>query len=132
MRIDTTQSLISLGTRQNNNCIIIRYEDLVQSPKDTLLSLFEYLGVNADIEQLLENTFSNREQLGFSDHKSYQSSSIHDKSVSKWLALPQQQVSKFASRLNPLLEICGYDLIQEEENDLAINRRMYLNGLMIN
>lgn len=129
--IETTESLMDLGTRLQDSCIILRYEDLIEAPQETLEALFDHLGLECNLDQLIEKTFTNEEQLGFSDHKSYTVKEIHAKSLCKWRALPQQQIAKFASRLNPLLEACGYDRLEVEDYDLSVNRRMYLNSLMI-
>ena len=129
--IDTTNALISLGQRQPDNCIICRYEDLVEAPQEILKEILEFLGEEFE-ESILEKAFIEFGALGFSDHESYKVDAIHSKSVEKWRSLPTQQIAKMSKLVNPLLEQCGYSKIDDYE--LQTNeesRRGYLNSLLI-
>ena len=130
--IDTTQALIELGKNRPENCIICRYEDLVEEPRDTLTDLLNFLGEDFE-EVILTKAFQAGDTLGFSDHKSYQAKEVHRQSVEKWRSLPAQQIAQMAEKVNPLLELCGYDLIDGYTvKNAQESRRRYLNSLMIN
>ena len=122
--LETTNALISLGQRRPNDCIICRYEDLVEVPEEIIKEILGFLGENFE-EGMLKKAFSDYGTLGFSDHESYKVNSVHSKSVEKWRSLPVQQIAKMSNIINPLLEQCGYELIDEYglETDKESNRR---------
>jgi len=129
--IETTNALISLGERRPNDCIICRYEDLVEAPEEVLKQILAFLGEPFESEMLIR-AFQELGTLGFGDHESYKVSSVHSGSVGKWKALPAQQIAKMSILVNPLLEKCGYDLIDGCRIDtIEEARRRYLNSLVI-
>ncbi|WP_444917973.1 sulfotransferase family protein [Microbulbifer sp. JMSA003] len=129
--VDTTESLLSLGERQEGNCLIVRYEDLVTDTEEVLRQILEVLGEPYDAT-IMSGGLSKSDIIGFSDHKSYQRSTIDGASITKWKNLPSPLVSELADKLNPLLELCGYaslevgDLISPESA-----RRRYVHSLMV-
>jgi hypothetical protein len=129
--IDTTRSLIDLGERRSGDCIICRYEDLVENPDDILSEVLGFIGEEIE-EGQVSKPFKESGTIGFSDHKSYQVSRIHSDSLKKWHGLPSHQVARLADEINPLLELCGYDAIDGTgiENHHECRRR-YLNSLMV-
>ncbi|WHI48264.1 sulfotransferase family protein [Microbulbifer sp. JMSA004] len=129
--IETTQSLLSLGERQEDNCLIVRYEDLVTDTEEVLAQIFSVLGEAFD-KSILSNGFSGSEVIGFSDHKSYQRKIVDTESLSKWKGLPSPLISQVAEKLNPLLEVCGYDLLDVEAPiSIDVARRRYQNSLLV-
>jgi len=129
--IDTTNYLIELGRRQPENCLICRYEDLVSEPEETLAEILLTIGEEVEPE-MVRLALTDPGVLGFSDHKNYQTNQIHKNSINKWQSLPRPQLSKLAPLINPLLELCGYDLIEfDEPYSVEDHRRRYINSLMI-
>jgi len=129
--INTTKALIDLGERRPDDCVICRYEDLVDKPDDILSEVVGFIGEKVEAD-MVSKAFDELGTLGFSDHKSYQVSEIHSDSLNKWKALPSHQVARLADDINPLLELFGYDLIDgsKTENQQE-SRRRYINSLMI-
>ena len=81
---------------------------------------------------MLVEAFQEFGTLGFSDHESYKVDSVHSRSIKKWHSLPAQQIAKMSNMVNPLLEECGYDQIDEYEVETQKEaRRRYLNSLMV-
>ena len=129
--IDTTKALIDLGESRPDDCIICRYEDLVENPDDILSEVVGFMGEEMEAD-MISKTFDEKGTLGFSDHKSYQVSEIHSDSLKKWHALPSHQVARLADDINPLLELCGYDSIDgSNAGNQQDSRRRYINSLMI-
>ncbi|MBB5212112.1 sulfotransferase family protein [Microbulbifer hydrolyticus] len=127
---DATKTLMGLGERQGENSLIIRYEDLVEDPADTLEAVFAKLG-ESFVPDMLEDALERSEILGFSDHKTYGESSIHSSSSGRWQSLPSPLVSDLAPMLNPLLEVCGYDALSHRPISQDRLRRRYLSGLAV-
>ncbi len=130
--VDTTNSLIELGKRRPESCLILRYEDLVQAPEEILTEVIQAIGEEMQ-DNLIEMALKNTETLGLSDHKSYQESSVHEKSIGKWNSIPLPQVKELAPLINPLLDILGYDLIEIDSNfNIEDSRNRYINSLAVN
>lgn len=129
--LDVNQSLLDLKDRNPNNCIICRYEDLVEDPQNCLGKLLDFVGEEFE-PALLEKSLDEKSQLGFSDHKSYQTRKIHDTSVARWHSLPEMQINELAPLLNPLLDKLGYDSLKAgTEVTTTEARRRYTSSLKL-
>ncbi|WP_066966265.1 sulfotransferase [Microbulbifer sp. Q7] len=127
---DTTKSLMVLGERQAKNSLILRYEDLVGDPADTLAAAFAQVGESFSPD-MLQSALDRSDVLGFSDHKTYGESKIHSNSKGRWKSLPSPLVSDLAPMLNPLLEVCGYEALPHRAVSQDQLRRRYLSGLAV-
>lgn len=128
--IDAFEALMSLGERRTNQAMICRYEDLVAHPQDTIADVLEFLGESNDTE-FLAGALEGMDNLGFSDHKSYQVDEIHQASVARWSDIPSAQVGRLAALLNPYLEMTGYDQLDEAELTTAEGRKRYARSLAV-
>jgi len=109
--VDTTTSLMQLGERRPERSLICRYEDLVVEPDAVMGSILEFVG-EKPVDGLAVNALADdMTELGFSDHKSYQTDRIHADSLARWRSLPRPQIDRLAPLVNDLLEKCGYDTI---------------------
>lgn len=105
--VDANAALIEFISRNPDNAMLIRYEDLVASPKDKIVELFDFLNENYD-DSILEQAFEKPRSAGFGDWKSYGRSGIDNVSVQRWKSLPPNTASRLAGICNPLLEELGY------------------------
>jgi amino acid adenylation domain-containing protein len=129
--LDVSKDLISLQGSNQENCQIYRYEDLVSNTESTLTQLLSFVGEDFE-EQMLVKGFSSEKQVGFGDHKSYQSRQVHNDSVGNWSNIPQYQLQKVASLLNPTLEHFGYPVLEQTENvSVAVARKQYATSMKI-
>ena len=106
--IDATEALIELGNRRPEQVLICRYEDLVSEPEATIRDVLAFIGEDDD-PTLVGRALGDIDELGFSDHKSYQVDQVHEASVSRWHSIPSPQVARLAELLAPYLDTCGYD-----------------------
>lgn len=129
--VDATEALIDLGTRRTDQVAIARYEDLVDDPADTVAALLEHLELEPTTS-FLDGALEGMENLGFSDHKSYQHTQVHSDSVARWESVPSATIERVAPLVNPLLDMLGYDSLPEDAGpDLAESRARYARSLAI-
>lgn len=131
--VDTTRSLIQLGEDRPDRCLILRYEDLVADPRYVLASTLEFVGEDPATEGLVDTALSDdMTELGFSDHKSYQTDQVHTDSVDRWNSLPRPQVDRLAPLINELLEMCGYEpIVPGAPLSTEVLRERYLASLAV-
>jgi len=127
--LDVSQDLISLSERHPNDCKIYRYEDLVSDTESTLSELLGFVGESFE-EQMLERGFSAEQKVGFGDHKSYQAKQVHNDSVGKWNSIPEYQIQKLASLINPMLVYFGYPIIELKETISIEDARLQYSSSM--
>ena len=128
---DANQALVDFGERHPENCVICRYEDLVEAPEETLGAVLDFVGETFEAEMLTKG-LEVTEDLGFSDHKGLQVREIHTKSTGHWQAIPEPQLRRLADVVNPLLELCGYDRIAKGPALTTEQaRRRYTMSLMV-
>ncbi len=129
--LDVTRQIEALCKRNPDRAIILRYEDLVESPDTTLHNLLEFLGEKYE-PQMLDRGLAGSRQLGFGDHKSYSSKEVHSASIDRWRTLPDFQVSSLAPHLNPMLAQFNYPLLSTLGNvDIEYSRQHYIRNLNI-
>ena len=129
--LDITRQIEALCKRNPDTGIILRYEDLVASPANTLHNLLEFLGEKYE-PQMLDHGLSSTRQLGFGDHKSYSSREVHSASIDRWRTLPDFQVASLAPHLNPMLAQFNYPLLNTPGKvDIEHARQHYIRNLNI-
>lgn len=129
--IDATEALIDLGTRRPDQILICRYEDLVEAPAELMADVLDHLGMDTDTA-FLDGALTGMDQLGFSDHKSYQVDEVHAASVNRWNTIPAALLARLVPLVNPWLETCGYDTIAESAPlSVAEGRARYERSLAV-
>lgn len=98
------QSLHSKRTR------IVRYENLVARPEDTLREFLRSIGERFE-PSMLETAFSGSERGGLEDPKAAAASGIYNTSVGRWRArLRAEEARSAVAHFAPLYLKLGYDL----------------------
>ena len=123
--VDANSALIDFVSRNPNNTLLMRYEDLVATPKDGIVDLFKFLNEKY-YDNILERAFEKPRSAGFGDWKSYSRTTIDNTSVQRWKSLPPNTANRLAEICNPVLEKLGYDEEQTRIPDnQAVARRKY-------
>ena len=126
--LSTTKKLFELGEKYPDSCIILCYEDLIEDPVGILSELLEFIGEKPH-EHI--GTLAGKKQLGFSDHKAYESNKVLSDTSHDWASIPTNQFSRFAEILNETLVTCGYEPINTSgKYSKEEARRFYLMGQM--
>ena len=110
--VEANRLFNELHERIPDRCLKVRYEDLTQNPESEVKRVLNHIGEPWD-ENIFNNMKESSNQLG-GDHK-YSSSGgkIKASRVGHWDAWPAAYVRQFGNIVNPMLEILGYDIIQE-------------------
>ena len=126
---DVTEALLNLGRTRTENCMLIRYEDLVASTEETISGLLEFIGVETD-STFLDQALEEHGTPGFSDHKAYRSRRVEENLSGRWRNLPKVQVAALAPLVAENMKLLGYDPVESGTGaDDRQRRRAYLHGL---
>lgn len=120
--IDITSKLLTFSQKHADNCLLIRYEDLIDEPEEVLSHVLEFIGEKYS-DEMMQKGLSNTEDLGLSDPKCLQQENVTKNSIKRWEDLSSPQLSYLAAIANPLLETLGYDVIKVDENPSTIDAR---------
>lgn len=123
--VDANSALIDFVSRNPNNTLLIRYEDLISAPEDRITELFDFLN-ETYYDDILERAFKKPRSAGFGDWKTYSRKTIDNVSVQRWKSLPPNTVNRLAEICNPVLKQLGYKEEQTRTpDDQKVARRKY-------
>ena len=115
------RDILTLAADRPDSSILVRYEDLVSRPEDTLTRIFSFLERPTDVQQLVAESFKSSEEVGLGDWKTYATKQIHEHSIGRWQKLSWETirsivpiVAKLAAELNHELPDIGEELDEEE------------------
>lgn len=129
--VDLTCRIREFAARHPDNALIVKYEDLTASPEVELKRIFEFLEESWD-DGLLETALQRRENIGFSDWKTFSRPSIDRSSVGRWKQLSRGTINMLAEICNPILAECGYPEVEVTgDRSPAEARRRYELGMML-
>jgi hypothetical protein len=115
-----------------NDCLMLKYEDLVHNPAEELQRVFDFLREPADVPALLSHALHETEALGLGDWKTYQSRAIHTESVGRWQHLSAATVHRLVNILAAEMELAGYPpLAATRLPQPEVARRQYTLGLLV-
>jgi protein-tyrosine sulfotransferase len=107
--IEKTGKISSFERANATRCHRIKYEDLTTNPRETLMPLFEFLGVEWD-PSIPDRVFSAKHDRGHGDMKVTFSRTIHTDSVGGGANISRYYISgEFSDRADVLLMQLGYD-----------------------
>jgi hypothetical protein len=108
--IERSVEMNAFMRRNEGDCHLLRYEDLLEEPVDTLNTLLRFLGAEPITEDGLQQAASGDLRIGLGDWKVYESNGIQEQRAGGWRGkLPRDFVSRVAPRLNGLITYYGYD-----------------------
>ncbi len=114
--VDLNTDLIAPAEANEENCALVRYEDLLQSPEVVLRDILELVGEEYE-DAILSTDLRSTNQVGFGDHKSYQKSGTDKSNLeTNQKAFPPYLLARLAQRVFPLLNQLGYDEIEADSS----------------
>ncbi|MGH8721600.1 MAG: sulfotransferase, partial [Burkholderiales bacterium] len=108
--VDVTANLLAFAER-HPSATLVRYEDLVGQPEETLRRLLDFVDEPWH-PSTLQAAFRERDVKGLGDWKGYDTSGVHAASVGRGFRLPAPTVAELAPILAPVLERCGYPALE--------------------
>jgi protein-tyrosine sulfotransferase len=115
-----------------NDCLMLKYEDLVHNPAEELQRVFDFLSEPADVPALLSHALHGTEAIGLGDWKTYQSRVIHTESVGRWQHLSPSTVNRLVNIIAAEMELAGYPSIAATRSSQPeVARRQYQLGLLV-
>lgn len=94
----------------------LKYEDLVEQPRDELIKLFNFIGEKFE-DVVLTDFISEKRGRGIEDPKICFERSIHTKSVNRWQKdLTREQLDFILHRCADIIEKLGYKYLMEQWN----------------
>jgi hypothetical protein len=109
---NVTTALLDFADRNSGSTIVLRYEDLVSKPDETLARLTTFLKISPDpalLEALTQDAPS-----GLGDWKTYGKTVLETEGMGRWRALGTATVSRLAPIVNPVLLRAGYDVVIQD------------------
>jgi protein-tyrosine sulfotransferase len=106
--IHDTGLLLAFEQENADRCIRVRYEDLVIAPAGILKPVFEFLGLEWDVN-ILDSVFLTQHTAGPGDLKVMFTREIHQKSLGKGSAISRQCITEdLLQKMNSTLERLAY------------------------
>ncbi len=125
--IDRTTALGAFMARHPEDCLLLRYEDLVADPAAVLVRATDFMGVSPQAEQMIASAFSAPAKVGLGDWKTYVTNEVGRERVERWRnVLPPSTAARLAPGLDALMHAYGYrvpKLGRQPQGDAAV--RMY-------
>lgn len=126
---DVTADLLDFVEENGKNAILIKYEDLVRMPEETLGTVMDFLGEEWE-DAMLDTAFAGRVD-GLGDWKAYSKSEMDESRIHKWAdALPQAEVDALSEIVNEALERCGYPPVTGADDEDARRKEELARMLM--
>jgi len=113
--VDANERLLGLAERRPEQCVTLRYEDLLEDPPAQLGRVFDFLGLEADVEKVIESGMGGELGVGLGDWKTYADRTLRRKSVGRADELDDDTRSALARVVNPMLARLGYDEVEAQE-----------------
>lgn len=106
---EKTATLLAFERRNSSLCHRVRYEDLVQSPKEELRAVFSHLGCAYE-PAVLEGAFSKSHDAGGGDARIHSTRSVESDRVGGGRDVPVERLSsELRARIDTLSRQLGYD-----------------------
>jgi hypothetical protein len=115
-----------------NDCLMLKYEDLVHNPAGELQRVFDFLEEVADVPAILSHALQGTESIGLGDWKTYERRAIHTESVGRWRHLSPSTLYKLVNIITAEMELAGYPPIAAAvSSPPEVARRQYALGLLV-
>jgi hypothetical protein len=130
--VDMHARLRRFVTDHPDDCLLLKYEDLVRNPVEELQRVFDFLGEPADVPAVLTQALHEMEAIGLGDWKTYQHRAIHTASVGRWQRLMPSTLRRLVNILAAEMELADYPPIAVAQPPQAEGaRRQYELGLLV-
>jgi protein-tyrosine sulfotransferase len=119
--IDETNKLLTFEQENIENCIRVRYEDIVSDPIRTLKPVFEFIGVSFE-PKLLDSIFTVQHDPWPGDVKVTFTKEIHDRSIGKGASISILHIAdELLHKMNDLLARLDYPLVGPDWDRQAVS-----------
>jgi protein-tyrosine sulfotransferase len=119
-------------SNHHDDCLMLKYEDLVHDPAEELQRVFDFLGEPADVPAILAQAVHGTEAIGLGDWKTYERRAIHTESVGRWRRLSPSAVHGLVNIIAAEMELAGYPPISAAQSPRPeVARRQYELGLLV-
>jgi protein-tyrosine sulfotransferase len=115
---DAQRRMAGFAQRLGEDCLRVRYEELVAEPEAQLGRIQGFIGVEGDPAALLEGLASSTGAMGFGDWKTYGRIKVSDESVGRAKDFPPRLLARLGEILNPVMTELGYEPITVSEKAL--------------
>lgn len=105
-----TAALLEFAGRHASDSILLRYEDLVSRPEDTLARLGAFLGLQPGA--LVVASLGRDAPSGLGDWKSFGRTGVDEGSVGRWKSISAAALHDLAPIVNPVLARAGYPTVE--------------------
>jgi len=129
--VDMTGAIRAFAARHPRNALLLRYEDLVRNPLETLAGALSFVGEPFH-QELIEGAMRDTGDIGLGDWKTYARQDIGSESIGRWKSLSRWTIGALGAIANETLRESGYDPVPVEaarESEEA--RRRYELGLLL-
>lgn len=109
--IDRQMALDAFVARHPEQCFSYRYEDLTADPAGVLGRMTAFMGLDADIDGMLDAAFKGDAKVGLGDWKTYETGKVETSRAERWReTVPNSTAARLLPALTPLMERHGYAL----------------------
>lgn len=122
---EVNRGILDLARELPERSLLIRYEDLVAEPGDTLERIFAFLQRPAQVEEVLATAFRSSPDVGLGDWKTYLAKEVHQSSVGRWRRLSFETLRAIVPIVSEVATEMSYQLIDvgtELDEDEARHR----------
>lgn len=102
-------ALDAFAARHAQDCLSLRYEDLLAAPKDMLARILVFAGLAGDPAAMIAAAFSDSARIGLGDFRIHESSGLRAPVENAWRQrLPRAAAARILPLLAPLMQVHGY------------------------
>jgi Sulfotransferase family len=111
---DYTGAILAVEAELGEDCLPMRYEDLVTDPEEQADRLFEFVGV-APVPEITQRCFTaERQRFGPGDYKIWNTTGVTDSAVGRGWRVPARLIpAELLAVVNDLAEQLGYVQVDE-------------------
>jgi hypothetical protein len=123
--IDCNEALLGFVERHPNDCLLLKYETLLEDSQKAVSALMTFIGARAVDGDFLDRAFEGASDVGLGDWKVYEKHSLDKSGIGRWQGLPKSTITRLVPRLMPLMQRLGYEIPKTDpvrERQEAIRR----------
>jgi len=107
--VDRVAAVDNFVARHAEDCVGLRYEDLLTNPDETLRRLFDFIGVGGDSARVVADAFAGPPRIGLGDFLINDQPGLRPPNPNGWRKrLPPYATSRIVPMVAPLMAAHGY------------------------
>jgi len=112
--VDCNNRLLKFIDDHPDECVSLRYEDLLEDAPTHLSRVLDFLDEPTDVSQLTDTAFVEGAEVGLGDWKTYGTKGLDKSSVGRREELTEELSARLAAIINPTMQTLGYDAVTGE------------------